>query len=141
MGWASYQEDNLDARGERNTRRKPKNFTRTPKSPQPIPKPSQSGNSQPPDDSFKSTPVTTTPDRTQQPKPSPKTRQRNRGIKPLKKQDVPVVKTRHVTSDELQRRINQVDSLKTQRVTTAEIQQRIQREISHQEKESIGFIG
>ena len=77
MGWASYQEDNLDARGERNTRRKPKISTRI-----------KVDDLKPPDKPFKSTPDPTAP-------------------------DVPVVKTRFVTSEE--------------------IQQRIQREISRQE--------
>ena len=130
MGWASYQEDNIDARGES------KSFTRIPKPSRSIPKSSQPVKSQfkvsylrSPNDPFKSTPVPTTPDITQQPKPSPKTRQHSRRRELHKKQDVPVAKTRHVTSDEIQQRIHQANFLKTQRVTTDELQQRIQREI------------
>ena len=102
MGWASYQEDNIDARG------KSKSFTRIPKSSRSIPKSSQPVKSQfkgSPDDPFKSTPVPTTPDIIQQPKLSPKPRQRIRRREPLKKQDVPVAKTRYVAPDEIQRRI------------------------------------
>ena len=136
MGWASYQEDNIDARGES------KSFTRIPRSSRSIPRLSQPVKSQfkvgylrSPNDPFKSTPVPTTPDITQQPKPSPKTRQRIRRREPLKKQDAPVVKTRHVTSDEIQQRIHQANFIKTQRVTTDDLQQRIQREIIRQQKE------
>ena len=95
MGWASYQEDNIDARGES------KSFTRIPKSSQPVK--SQFKGSL--DDPFKSTPVPTTPDIIQQPKPSPKPRQRIRRKEPRRKRYIPVEKTRYVAPDEIQRRI------------------------------------
>lgn len=148
MGWASYQEDNINARGEsksfariqKASRRASRStdasnggsFTRIQKASRPM---------KSPNNPFKSTPVPTPRHITQQPKtlrpkPSPKTHQRIRRREPLKKQYVPVAKTRHVTSDEIQQRIQQTKPIKTQRVTTDDLQQRIQREIIRQQKES-----
>ena len=133
MGWASYQEDNIDARGESKSSksRKPKvsNRRKPPKKqyvPEddicfesllnnlPVPKPSRPT----PKDDIGARGESKQP-KTLRPKTSPKTRQHIHRKEPRRKQYVPVAKTQYVTSDEIQRRI--------------------QREIIRQEKESKGI--
>ena len=146
MGWASYYEDNIDARGESKSSksRKPKvpNRREPPKKqyvPEddicfetllnnlPIPKPSRPT---PKDDidargeSKQPKPLRPKPSlkrgESKQPKPSLKARQRSRQREPRRKHYVPVAKTRYVSPDEIQRRI--------------------QREIIRQEKETGVYV-
>ena len=121
MGYASCYEDNLDARGESESRkpkvsnrREPRNVpvAKTQHVPEedicfesllnnlPIPKPLQPT----PKDDIDARGGSKQP-KALRPKPSPKPRQRSRRREPLKKRYAPVAKTRYVAPDEIQRRI------------------------------------
>ena len=150
MGWASYQEDNKDARGESKSSksRKPEvpNRDKPPRASlhvtQKIKKPhsykvecleSQFSLRISTNSTAYFLKLSRNPSR---PKPFKKQSRNPSRPKPFKKQYVPVAKTRHVTSDEIQQRIDQANFLKTRRVATDDLQQRIQREIIRQQKES-----
>ena len=137
MGWASYQEDNKDARGESKSSksRKPEvpNRDKPPRASlhvtQKIKKP-HSYKVECLESQFSLRISTNSTAYFLKPSRNPSR------PKPFKKQYVPVAKTRHVTSDEIQQRIDQANFLKTRRVATDDLQQRIQREIIRQQKES-----
>ena len=128
MGWASCYEDNMDAKGEteRSKSRKPKvqiGKNRLKKQYVPVTKTRHVPEDDPEDDIcfeslLNSLPVPqpdpprrpkpspkTRQHKTLRSKPSPKTRQHTRRRERRKEQYAPVTKTRYVTSEEIQRRI------------------------------------
>ena len=126
MGWASYQEDNLDARGESKSyksrkpkvshRREPRNVpvAKTQHVPEedicfesllnnlPVPKPKPSRPIPKDDINARGESKRPKPSR---PKPSLKARQHIHRREPRKRRYAPVAKTRYVAPDEIQRRI------------------------------------